>query len=232
MFLNSSSGWMWSLLSLSSAVDDVSELFFRVDVVFVVTLPKAQVESAEGVGFNVLIKPRPVHHSCYSHMVHHQIPEPCALFQQHHILGHGNQVLHVHLLHVLLVVGYDRREKKVQHAKARHNDHHQEKDVESSDGKVVTFFNLLIQDQNIFVVVKTSEEHDEAGLYACEEPLKVGILILAVMLFDHPESEGETKEKNEGHHHVGPQLLQDDMEHCGKVSDGCEVVAAILKDET
>ena len=202
------------------------------DVVLVVTLPVAQVESAEGVAFYLLIEPRPVLNTFHSHLVHQQIHGPCALFQQYHVLGHGNQVLHVHLLHVLPVVGYDRREKKVQHAKARHNDHHQEKDVESSDGKVVTLFNLLIQDQDIFVVVKTSEEHDKAGLYACEEPLKVGILILAVVLFDHPESKGEAKEKNEGHHHVGPQLLQDDMEHCGKVSDGREVVAAILEDET
>ena len=99
---------------------------------------------------------------------------------------------------------------------------------------MVTLSNLLIQVQDICVVFETSKEHDEAGHHALDEALKVGIflILLPLVLFNHPESEGETKEKNEGHHHVGPQLLQDDMEHCGKVSDGREVVAAILEDET
>ena len=43
--------------------------------------------------------------------------------------------------------------------------------------------------------------------------------------------EGEPKEKNEGDHHVEPQLFQHDMEHCGKVPSCCEAVPSILEDE-
>ena len=96
-------------LSLSSVVDDVSELFLWVDVVLVVTLLVAQVESAESVAFNLIIEPCPVLHTFYSHMVHQYVLVAYAPVQQHQVLSHGNQVLNVDLLHVLLVVGYDCR---------------------------------------------------------------------------------------------------------------------------
>ena len=119
-------------LSLSSVVDDVSELFLWVDVVLVVTLPVAQVQSAEGVAFNRIIEPCPVFHTFYSHMVHQQILVSSALVQQHQVLSHGNQVLHVQLLHILLLVRYDCCLQDVQHAQARHHDHHQEQNIERS----------------------------------------------------------------------------------------------------
>ena len=41
----------------------------------------------------------------------------------------------------------------------------------------------------------------------------------------------EAKKKNEGDHQVGPELLQDDVEHGGEVADGGGAVPPMLEDE-
>jgi len=137
----------------------------------------------------------------------------------------------VDLLHVLVVVGDDGGQQDVEHAQAGHDDHHQVEDVEGGQSEVVIFLDLVIKAQDIVVFVETSEEHDETGLNAGEKALKARIIFLFLVLFDHPETKGEAEEKNEGDHQVGPELLQDDMEHGGEVADGGEAVSPMLEDE-
>ena len=96
---------------------------------------------------------------------------------------------------------------------------------------MVIFLDLVIEAQDIVVFVETSKEHDETGLNAGEEALKARIIFLVLMLFDHPETKGEAEEKNEGDHQVGPELLQDDVEHGGEVADGGGAVPPMLEDE-
>jgi len=58
---------------------------------------------------------------------------------------------------------------------------------------VVIFLDLVIKAQHIAIFVKTSKEHDEAGLDAGEETLEARIIFLVLVLFDHPETKGEAK---------------------------------------
>ena len=56
--------------SFHSVVDDVAELFFWVDVILVVILPVAEVQSTKGVGLDIHIKPCPILQTFHSHLVH------------------------------------------------------------------------------------------------------------------------------------------------------------------
>ena len=102
--------------------NDIPEFLLQMDMFGLVLFLVAEVESAVSVGVNILIKPRPLLQTFHLHLVHQQLLDLStkALFQHHRILGHEKQILGVHLLHVLVVVGDDGSEQDVQHAQACH----------------------------------------------------------------------------------------------------------------
>merc|ERR1711902_300183 len=124
----------------------------------------AQVQSAVGVGV-CAPKHCPILQNLQVHPVHQQVPDLTseALLQHQRILCHEKQILRMHLLHVLVVVGYDGSEQDVQHAQACHYDHHQVEDVKCCQCEVMVASYLFVKIQDIRVTFYAPKEHDEAG---------------------------------------------------------------------